>query len=191
MELLCCCGGRLQEAMTMTAISRRVYPLLLLVVSSACMSKSDLSLRSNYFANERAFDQLRNMLFVDTGILSINASTIITPHATLQTAQTDSSIWREAGVTRERFVKYITLFHQLGLEAGVARDSRGLWFRSESPSFFNGDTTKGYFYSFVAPQPLAKTLDHYVPAPNELDSHGSYVVFEALKDHWYLYAGRN
>lgn len=65
------------------------------------------------------------------------------------------------------------------------------WFHAELPSILNGDSTKGYVYSPGTLSPVAEELDHYLPVPTSLDKYGGYVVFKAIKPHWFLYKRRN
>lgn len=94
-------------------------------------------------------------------------------------------------LSAERYKKYLMLFDQLGLAEGVARSDRGIWFDAESPSYFNGDTAKGYIYARSDPGMVVGDLDSYVPAPTVNARRPGFIVFKHVSGNWYLYKSSN
>jgi hypothetical protein len=163
--------------------SRIFEPIMLCLVSLGCShphgNTPDAVLRTNFSANESSFLELRAMVLEDRDFLTISTKYVITK---TQTVNSPPARLELVGLSRERYQKYVELFHSVGLD-GVFRGEGGVVFRVNNPTLWNGDSSKGYMYSLAEPTPCVSNLDSYVPASR---AH-PWRVYSRLKQHWYLY----
>jgi hypothetical protein len=168
-----------------TSSSIRLRPwdflCLLIVFTSGCGGHiPDGSLRNTFSKNETAFDELRDMFASDTKFRLIRRNLIATD--ALMVSSSPSNLDR-VGLPPARFARYLKLFDLLGLEGGVERSKYGIWFNTERPSIFNGDSRKGFIHSTLELQPRTNNLDVYTPMLERRRG----VVFSPLKPSWYLF----
>jgi hypothetical protein len=163
-------------------VFRRDVLCLLIVFSSSCGGHiSDSSLRNTFGKHEAAFNELRDMFASDKKFRHI-ARDLIATDAVMVSSSSPSDLNR-VGLAPARFAQYLKLFDMLGLENGIGRSEYGIWFHTETPSFGNGDSSKGFIYSTLELQPIVTNLDAYVPMRDRRRG----VSFSPIKPHWYLF----
>ncbi len=153
---------------------------LLMVFSSGCGHIPDRSLRNTFSEHESAFNELRDMFASDANFRRISRSLIAKDALMVSSSPSDLD---RIGLTPATFARYLKLFDMLGLEDGVGRSERGIWFHTERPSLINGDSRKGFIYSTLELQPRVNYLDSYTPMRDRRRG----VVFSPIKPHWYLF----
>jgi hypothetical protein len=162
-----------------------VVTLYVAVLSAfGCTHVTDESLKKKFSSHAAQFEELRSMLSSDVGFVTISRRVIVTRTKTLNSPR---SGLERVGLSPDRYAHYLQLFDALDLKGGVSRNENGIWFRAETPSVLNGDSTKGYVYSQTDRAPCVADLDAYVPPPNARDQYGGFVVYARLKPKWYLY----
>ncbi len=167
----------------LTALACQVGVLSLLVSACGCSHPHghtpDAVLRKNFDVNEPSFIALRDMVLEDRDYLTISTRYVITRTRTASSPPADLDL---VGMSKERYSRYLEVFHAVGLD-WVGHGDGGVTFRMDGPSFANGDSTKGYVYSLVDLVPCVDDLDSYVPPRRDRP----WSVYSRLREHWYLY----
>jgi len=153
------------------------------ILNCSCAHVPDQKLIDNFRANEAIFNQLKDMASVDSNFTQISPRWVTASGSSSPQAR-DKPL---SGMDSERYSEYLNLFKILSLDGGVIRNAETVWFKAEVASEWNGGITKGYVYSSYEQGPLVADLDTYVPAPNTESRRPRFLVFRALKSHWYLY----
>jgi hypothetical protein len=142
---------------------------------------------ATFSGREREFNQLVAMAQSDSRFITIAPDQFVT-QSVIGTG------WKEAedqGLAKSRWDAYQELFRRLELRGGLSRGGSIIYFRADMPSLWNGDSQKGFVYSVDPLSPTTQDLEGYVPAPNQRDRYGGFVVYKPLKSHWYLFLDVN
>ena len=167
--------------------------IIICLFQTACgRHSSDAELLRVFRRHEASFHDLLKMVQSDTQIVTMTPSVLITRTKRLQAENPDISDIRSAGLSKERWMRYQTLFRNLGLKGGVLRGDGGSFcFKADTESVWNGDTSKGYVYSDATVEPRVPDLDRYRPLGDTVGRHRPYIAYRQIEPHWYLYFCRN
>ena len=147
-----------------------IFATLLICTFVTCVSLShprDQVLEASLRSNESAFNELVQMLNVDSDLARINKDfTFLTSGA-------------DAKLPPDRLENYRRLFSELGLELGAHRIGNTIrLIVSFRGNFLVGYSEKSYVYSEADLLPLVTSLDYAVPQKGP--------VYKKVKGPWYL-----
>ena len=159
--------------------------VLLLSVSVACRRHpSDEVFVTRFLANEAKFYELVKMFEEDKTFMTITVRIVTGANRIWVEPSTMQDI-EAAGLPLERYRRYLQLYKELGIELGLIRSEGGAGISLVVSESMYDNSTKGYYYSLVAPTPLVSDLDHIV-RPEGLQG---YAAYKPLKGNWYLMYG--
>jgi hypothetical protein len=146
---------------------------------------SDAKLKRNLFDHEAEFDALLAEVQGDERLTMVSTGAVLYGGQMVSAADGLDQI-ELAGLTKERWAGYQHHLRDLGLSQ-VTKGDRGVEFRVDPGSLFNGDSYKGYEYSLEPPRHPKSSLDRYKISEADRDASGGYYVSKPLKGHWRLY----
>ena len=158
------------------------------LLSTGCGHTSDSKIEELFDSHQAEFEELLGLAAGETSIKTISPDYIVTSTRTIKITGVDLAT--EAGMSRERWLRYKHLFDRLGLRGGVKKDGASTAFEVDPESFLNGASAKGILYSAIDQRPLVRNLDSFKPTPDIVDEHGGFVAYKQLKPRWYVYLGR-
>jgi hypothetical protein len=173
----------------MKALAKLASIVAFFTLASACAvgwnHTSDAFLERNFFQHEADFDLFLSSLRIDEKLSMIGARNISYGDHLITGADGFSPEIERLGLNKGQWTAYQQQLRRLGLDQ-VNKGPDSVTFEADSPSLFNGDSTKGYLYSPTSPAHLKPSLDGYRIADGDKGANGWYVA-KALKGHWYLY----
>src|SRR5262249_48621232 len=149
-----------------TIIRRNLYTLIVCTfpfVSSCTLSRShtsDSALEQMFYQHEGDFAKLLADVQSDAKFQTLQAHSVSYSGQLLKVDERDFSEVESLGLSKERWTRYQQQLRALNL-LGVFKGDARVEFRTDSGSFFNGDSYKGYEYRTTSPDHLRANLDGY------------------------------
>lgn len=149
--------------------------------------KSDALLEQVFRQHQAEFQGFLAELQMDRLLTTIETGILIYGGRRFEMTETNYADIERLGLPRARLAMYQKQLQDLGL-AGVTQSEKGIEFRVDQGSLFNGDSYKGYWYLPSPPLHVLASLDKYRFAERDINtSDGGSLVFKPIGDGWYLY----
>jgi hypothetical protein len=147
---------------------------------------SDAGLERFFNQHQAQFETLLAEVRADSQLMTLQTRTLIYAGRYVKIRDADLSGVERLGLSRERWRRYQKELRDLGL-VSVIRGEGTVEFRVDAGSLLNGDSYKGYYYTFTPPDHIRSDLDGYRRSDQDKDKFGGWSVFKPLKSKWYLY----
>ncbi len=167
----------------------RLAILLLILLLNACAvgHTADAALVRTFKSHQAEFESLLTEVLADSQLMTLQRNVLIFGGHSVDLRQSDMSAIERVGLTRERWIHYQNQLRRLGLYGVMKDGATRIEFRVDPGSMWNGDSYKGFEYRTTPPRHMRNSLDDYRVSDEDRNEFGGWLVYRAIKGHWYLY----
>jgi hypothetical protein len=152
-----------------------VATVAMLLLSSCARPPNDASLAQQFYANQTAFAELKQMLEVDSRLQQVAEFGVCTTNSLVATTPA------VAGLSTERYQKYLSLLHQAGAR-GAIHDETEFRFLIAASGFASNGYRIALTWRATKPDHVIASLDDFRKTSSEWEQ-----AYRPLGENWYLW----